>query len=65
MSKKNGDKARFGKEQKKKLLRRQRNLALRQSLTSNATEQAQASESTTPADSLPTTITKGATDAIL
>lgn len=65
MSRKNGDKARFGKEQKKKLLRRQRNLALRQSLTSNATEQAQASEITMPAASLPTTATKEMTDAIL
>lgn len=36
MSKKNGDKARFNKEQKKKLLRRKRNLMLRQSLTNNA-----------------------------
>jgi hypothetical protein len=35
VSKHNGDKARFSKEQKKKLLRRARNLALRQSLTAN------------------------------
>ncbi len=34
MSQRNGDKARFGKEHKKKLLRRERNLALRQSLES-------------------------------
>ncbi len=37
MSKNSGDKARFGKEQKKKLLRRKRTLALRQALTSAAT----------------------------
>lgn len=65
MSKKNGDKARFGKEHKKKLLRRQRNLALRQSLTSHTTLEAQTSEGTTPVVSLPTTATKETTDAIL
>ena len=37
MSKNSGDKARFGKEQKKKMLRRKRTLALRQSLASTAT----------------------------
>jgi hypothetical protein len=34
MSKNNGDKARFAKEQKKKLLRRKHTLALRQALAS-------------------------------
>jgi hypothetical protein len=41
MSKNNGDKARFGKEQKKKLLRRKHTLALRQSLASTATTDGQ------------------------
>lgn len=36
MSERNGDKARFGKEQKKKLLRRKHNQALRQSLEDKA-----------------------------
>jgi hypothetical protein len=36
MSQRNGDKARFGKKRKKKLLRRKRNLVLRQSLGSKA-----------------------------
>ncbi len=35
MSKKNGDKARFGKEQKKKLIRRKHTLEVRQSLANN------------------------------
>ncbi len=38
MSKNSGDKARFGKEQKKKQLRRKRTLALRQSLASTTTD---------------------------
>ena len=37
MSKNSGDKARFGKERKKKMLRRANNLTLRQSLVSTAT----------------------------
>ena len=38
MSKNSGDKARFGKERKKKQLRRKRTLALRQSLASTTTD---------------------------
>jgi hypothetical protein len=37
MSKRNGDKARAQREQKKKLLRRKRNQALRQGLANKAT----------------------------
>ncbi len=37
MSKMNGDKARFGKERKKKMLRRAHSLALQQSLASTTT----------------------------
>ncbi len=36
MSKSSGDKARFGKERKKKMLRRKHTLALRQSLANGA-----------------------------
>lgn len=61
MSKKNGDKARFSKEQKKKLLRRQRQLALRQSLAGGATTPVLAAEIATPV--LPTTVQSTATDA--
>ena len=38
MSRQNGDKARFGKEQQKKLLRRKMTLAIRQSLANKATD---------------------------
>ncbi|MBS1807760.1 MAG: hypothetical protein JST84_06175 [Acidobacteria bacterium] len=41
MSQRNGDKARFGKEHKKKLLRRKLNLALRQSLQNQPTTDTQ------------------------
>jgi hypothetical protein len=37
MSKRNGDKARFDRERKKKILRRKRNRELRQALESNST----------------------------
>lgn len=61
MSKKNGDKARFGKEQKKKLLRRKRNLALRQSLANPSVRPVQA---VIPSPEATVTNT-GAADAIL
>lgn len=38
MSRQNGDKARFGKEQQKKMLRRKQTLAVRQALGSKATD---------------------------
>jgi hypothetical protein len=38
MSKRNGDRARFAREQKKKLLRRKRNLELRKNTESKSTE---------------------------
>ena len=41
MSKNSGDKARFGKERKKKLLRRKHTLALQQSLANAATTDGQ------------------------
>ncbi len=47
MSRQNGDKARFGKEQQKKLLRRKQTLAVRQSLASKAAD-LPASEPITP-----------------
>jgi len=37
MSKRNGDKARFDRERKKKMLRRKRNQELRKALESNTT----------------------------
>ncbi|HEX4951447.1 MAG TPA: hypothetical protein VFZ34_32615 [Blastocatellia bacterium] len=60
MSKKNGDKARFSREQKKKLLRRKRNLALRQSLAKPSVTQIQATS-----DPQATAPNSGAADAIL
>lgn len=71
MSKKNGDKARYGKEHKKKLLRRQRNLALRQSLIGGAPTPLLVAEIATPVllNTAPGTATdaetKVMTDAIL
>lgn len=55
MSKRNGDRARFAREQKKKLLRRERNLEMRQEMASKATEEAtpklaEAEPKTEPAD---------------
>jgi hypothetical protein len=38
MSKRNGDRARFAREQKKKRLRRKRNLELRKEMESRSTE---------------------------
>lgn len=64
MSKKNGDKARFRKEIKKKLMRRQRNLALRNSLLEGATTLLPATEvaaSTSPGTATDTA-TKVTTD---
>ncbi len=40
MSKNNGDKARFGKERKKKMLRRKLNQTLQQALTNTSTDAA-------------------------
>jgi hypothetical protein len=62
MSKKNGDKARFSKEQKKKLLRRKRNLLLRQSLAHHSVLQGQGTEA---AAAIETAQRSGATDVIL
>ena len=59
MSQRNGDKARHNKEHQKKLLRRKRNLALRQSLDASGTSDVPAQDSApkavvTPEPNLPT-----------
>ena len=64
MSRKNGDKARCGKEQQKKLLRRKRNRALRQSLASLADRPEPTCESAV-IDTAAKDDSRGNTDAVL